>query len=362
MGNNKVKVSVVIPTYNIETYIGEMLECVARQTYSNMEVIVVNDGSTDGTLAEIEKRESLFKDIRIISIPNGGVSNARNIGIDVLRGDKIFFWDGDDTMEPDTIEKCVNFSIVNNVNAVLYGYANRINGKREKPHLHEIKSIYKGPEIREQLIPHFLGHSFEDVNNWIIGKKGMRQGKELTALWRIMVDTETIQMIGLRFDTNLSLGEDTKFINEYLLHEDSVGFLDECLYYLTKRETGANLTSINNAEKRLEDKTKLIDARLEIDEEAKKLYNINTHLYWEGTLVFSAVELAMRMSQNKLKSVNENYKLYKRFLCNEQVSKAIKEFSPAYGLKSIPFWMLKTGLGLVLFRLFGLLPTNKKFR
>ena len=88
MENKDIKASVVIPAYNIEGYIGETLNHVARQTWKNMEVIVVNDGSTDGTLKVIESKKSLFEEIHIIDIPNGGVSNARNVGVEKVGGQK----------------------------------------------------------------------------------------------------------------------------------------------------------------------------------------------------------------------------------------------------------------------------------
>lgn len=352
----KIKVSVVIPVYNIENYIGETLESVARQTWKDMEVIIINDGSTDRTLQKIEEKQGLFDDIKIIDIPNGGVSNARNVGIDKVGGAKIFFWDGDDIMESDTIEKCISFSLTHHVNAVLYGYANWVNGVFGTPHFHDLKEAYFGDDIRKELMPHFMGHSFEDVNKWISGKVSLRYGKEHTAMWRIMVDTETVKKYNLQFDTKLSLGEDTKFINEYMLYEDSIGFMDKCLYYLRRRETGANLTSVMNADKRIVDKMKLIKARSEIDSMAQNMYGINTHILWEGTLVFSAVEMAMRMAQNKKMTMSENFKLYQKFLNNKYVSSAIDNFRPSSGIKSIPFWMLKIRMGGLLFVLFKLLP------
>lgn len=359
MNSENIKVSVVIPVYNIEEYVGKMLECVAQQTYKNFEVVIVNDGSTDNTLRIVEEKARLLRDVRVISIPNGGVSNARNVGMEAAGGGKLFFWDGDDTMEPDTIGKCIEFAANQQVNSVLYGYANKINGIPGKPHPHELNACYRGSDIRTDLMPHFLGHSFWDVNEWIAGRRGMRQGKEHTALWRMMFDADVIKKNHLRFDTRLSLGEDTKFINEYMLYEESIGFLDDCLYYLTIRETGANLTSILNAEKRLQDKTKLIGARLEIDGKARSMYGLDTHLYWEGTLVFSAVEMARRMAQNTCKGTKINYALYKKFLVDEQVKKAIRDFHPVKGLKAIPFWMLKKGIGQkLLFCLFRMMPTG----
>lgn len=244
-------------------------------------------------------------------------------------------------MEPDTIERCIRFAESHQVNAVLYGYANNVDGVRGRPHQHELRQEYRGKEIVEQLMPHFLGHSFDDINQWIRGKRGMRQGKEHTALWRIMLDTETIRRNGILFDCNLSLGEDTRFINEYMLHEQSIGFLDECLYYLTIRQTGANLSSKANVEKRQADKLKLIKARKEIDRQALVLYSADTHCYWEGTMVFSALELIVMLIRNRKLGLRAKTELYKEFIGNEDVKSAVMKFQPAFGLKAIPFWTLK---------------------
>jgi len=342
-------VSVIIPAYNTAEYIGGMLDSVSRQTYSNMEVIVINDGSTDNTQEVIAENVGKFKNIRIFTIPNGGVSNARNLGIEKSEGKKIFFWDSDDIMEPETIEQCVRFGEDHHVRAVLYGYANYVNGKKGLPASHELETEYRGKEIIEKLLPHFIGHSFDDVNRWIKGEKGMRQGKEHTALWRIMLDADTIKKNDLRFDSRLTLGEDTRFISEYMLYETSIGFLNRCLYFLTMRETGANLTSVNNAVKRLNDKVKLIQARKEVDKKAMLLHGVDIHEYWEGTLVFSAVELAIRMSTNTRLGLSENYRLYKSYLSDKDVRMAVEQFCPAKGLKSVPFRMLRLRMENILY-------------
>ena len=105
------KVSVIVAAYNIEDYIVKCLESIANQTYKNLEVIVVDDGSSDSTgeLAD----EFAEKDNRFIVIhkENGGVSSARNKGIDVASGDFIGFVDGDDTIENDMYEMLVDNAI-----------------------------------------------------------------------------------------------------------------------------------------------------------------------------------------------------------------------------------------------------------
>ena len=128
---NNLLVSVIIPAYNTAPYIGRMLDCVINQTYKNIEIIVVNDGSTDDTLSIVENYAKKDNRFVVIDIPNGGVSNARNVGIKKSKGEKIFFWDSDDVIEHTAIEKCLDYSLKHCVNAVAYGYAN-IQGKPHK--------------------------------------------------------------------------------------------------------------------------------------------------------------------------------------------------------------------------------------
>lgn len=100
----KELISVIIPAYNIEQYIERCLESVCGQTYSRLEIIVIDDGSSDGTGNIID--ELAKKDSRIVTIhkENGGVSAARNTGLDIAKGDYIGFVDGDDIIESDMYE------------------------------------------------------------------------------------------------------------------------------------------------------------------------------------------------------------------------------------------------------------------
>ena len=101
------KVSCIIPAYNAEKSLPELLESVEAQNYENLEIVVVNDGSTDGTWDVIQ--EWVKKDPRIVPVnkENGGVGSARNAGLDVATGDFICFFDADDYVYPRAIERYV---------------------------------------------------------------------------------------------------------------------------------------------------------------------------------------------------------------------------------------------------------------
>lgn len=97
------KVSVIIPCYNFGDYIEECVTSINNQTYSNVEIIVVNDGSTDGTKEILERLRQTYSKIKVINKNNEGVSSARNDGLNAATGKYVMFVDGDDYLAPDCV-------------------------------------------------------------------------------------------------------------------------------------------------------------------------------------------------------------------------------------------------------------------
>lgn len=104
---NTPLVSIVIPVYNVELYLRECLDSVISQTYHNLEIICVNDGSPDNSLSILEEYAAKDSRIRIISQENAGISVARNTGMDVATGEYIYFLDSDDYIALEMVERCV---------------------------------------------------------------------------------------------------------------------------------------------------------------------------------------------------------------------------------------------------------------
>lgn len=122
LNKNNIKISVIVPCYNIESYLPRCIESILAQTYKNLEVILISDGSTDGTDEVI--REYAKKDSRIIPVfkQNSGVSDTRNRGLDIATGDYIGFVDGDDYIEPEMYETLLKNAIENNADISHCGY------------------------------------------------------------------------------------------------------------------------------------------------------------------------------------------------------------------------------------------------
>ena len=107
MNEKATKISIIIPVYNVAPYIKKCVESVLHQTYMDIEIIVINDGSPDDSMSVLEQFKDMDERLRIISWPNHGVSAARNLGIEIATGGFVFFLDGDDWLENNCIERLV---------------------------------------------------------------------------------------------------------------------------------------------------------------------------------------------------------------------------------------------------------------
>ena len=125
-------VSIIIPAYNAEKYIEQCIDSIISQTYKNIEVIIVNDGSTDNTLAICEKYAKEDKRIKIVKKKNEGVSKARNDGIKIATGKYIMFIDSDDYIDDDYIEIMHKNIVEKKADLVVSNYTRDKNGVKEK--------------------------------------------------------------------------------------------------------------------------------------------------------------------------------------------------------------------------------------
>lgn len=115
------KVSVIVPVYNNEKYVETCIRSICQQTYQNLEILVINDGSTDGSRQILERMAEKDKRIRLTHQENAGVSAARNKGIELADGEYLTFVDGDDYVSADYIEKFYECAKKQNAEIVICG-------------------------------------------------------------------------------------------------------------------------------------------------------------------------------------------------------------------------------------------------
>lgn len=103
------KLSIIVPVYNVENYLSECIDSILNQTYNNLEILLIDDGSTDSSLSICERYACIDKRVRLFRKENGGVSSARNLGLKMATGDYIGFVDSDDWIEPNMYKTMLNY-------------------------------------------------------------------------------------------------------------------------------------------------------------------------------------------------------------------------------------------------------------
>lgn len=359
-------ISIVIPAYNVAGYLEKCLDSLIEQSYKELEIIVVNDGSTDNTPYICDQYALRDSRIKIIHKDNEGVSEARNTGIEAATGEYIFFFDGDDFVEPDTCEELLMMITDKNVDALIYGYHCYENGEvtsTRYPIFEE--GFYEGHAILKEVVPRFIGVSYDGVNRWLKREENALY-VENPALWRIMLRTEIIKNNQLRFNRNLKVGEDTIFISEYLSHAQNCYVYHKCFYYLVTRETSTIYKYERNPIAKLEGKINLLVARLELTERIKRRTSINIDSHWRGTVLMSSVEMAFLLARKHPSyTFMQRYKLFSKYFKQLEVRRTLQNYKidMVPNIKIIPFLMMKWNMFFILFGCMPLLHLmNYKFQ
>lgn len=225
-------VSVIIPVYNVEKYLDRCMESVVAQTYSDIEIILVDDGAKDSSgrmCDEWAKRDSRVK---VIHKENGGLSSARNEGLDVATGKYIYFLDSDDYIKTDLLEKALAW-MEPDVQLVSFGYC---------------KSFENGSELIcfTQMLHSVICKSSADV--LMLVQRQMNRDFPWEA-WNRIYRRDIIEQHGLRFEDNKRIfAEDLYFCICYCSHIKKMIHVPEALYYYTIRNDSimSNNSDVNN--------------------------------------------------------------------------------------------------------------------
>lgn len=185
------RVSVIVPVYNVEAYIASCLESVRKQTFSDIEIICVNDGSTDRSLSIVRLCEQVDPRIVVIDKSNGGVSSARNAGIEAASGEFICFLDSDDLLERHACARIVQAFEETGADVVTYGasvYPKYLSNDYFEKVLQPRDVIYGGFDIA----------ILKDEASWPFA-------------WHSACRRDFLMDRGIRFDEDVRFGEDTVF-------------------------------------------------------------------------------------------------------------------------------------------------------
>ncbi|WP_162053132.1 glycosyltransferase family 2 protein [Pontibacter pamirensis] len=202
-------ISVIIPAYNSAAYISDAIASVLNQTYQEIDLIVVDDGSTDGTLEEIKN----FKDsrLRYFTIVNSGQCAAANYGLSLAKGEYIKFLDADDLMNKDHIAAMLKAAIENEGDLILCKWAR---------FYHSVEDAKFG--IRPEW------SSFDNSIDWF--KAALSAGPDMLPVWQWLIPKRIIEISG-GWDESLGLGNDFEFSSRLLMASKGVSFCEAASVY-----------------------------------------------------------------------------------------------------------------------------------
>ena len=123
------KISLIIPVYNVAKYLGRCLDSIVNQTYRNIEIICVNDGSTDDSLDILNSYALKDERVKIINRENNGVSSSRNVALDVAKGEWIMFVDSDDWIDLNVCEAAMKIALEDSADVVMWAYVREFKNK-----------------------------------------------------------------------------------------------------------------------------------------------------------------------------------------------------------------------------------------
>lgn len=226
--SNKL-VSIVISIYNVEKYLDRCIKSVVQQTYRNLEIILVDDGSTDGCAKRCDEWSEEDRRIKVIHKENAGLGMARNTGIENARGKYLYFFDGDDYVSPDTIEKTVICAEQNSADIVLFGFCYvNASGKIKNSVVPSTgKQLYEGVEIQSFILPDLIFpdlYSLEKSNLWM-------------SACMCLFSADLIRKNGWRFVSEREYISEDVYSLLVLYHEvNRVAVVNEAYYYYCENE------------------------------------------------------------------------------------------------------------------------------
>lgn len=215
-------VTIVVPVYNVEKYLNRCIESLVNQTYRNLEIILVDDGSPDNCPIICDEWADKDCRIKVIHKTNAGLGMARNSGIDCASGKYIFFFDSDDYVDVTIVEKCVLSARKHDSDVVIYGRCEVYEDGRCVPkEVASEKDVFVKEEVINDLLPAMFTYDM---------------GFGVSA-WGKMFSLDTIRRFSLRFVSEREIiSEDAYFSLEYFSNISKALIINECLYFYYKRE------------------------------------------------------------------------------------------------------------------------------
>ena len=220
-------ISVIVPVYKTEQYLERCIMSILTQTYTNIELILVDDGSPDNCPDMCDSYVKMDERVKVIHKTNGGVSSARNAGLEAAKGEYISFIDSDDYIEPDMYEKLIEKAMEYDCDVVMCDCVKE-NGEHSNLYTHDVRGgFYNYEQLLNEHYPHLLMMENIEYPATI---------SNVTILWKSVLNTDD-----LRYEPNIRFSEDLLFGAKLLRKAKSFYYMKgEALYHYVFNENSAS--------------------------------------------------------------------------------------------------------------------------
>lgn len=215
--------SIIVPIYKIEEYLISCVDSIINQRYTDFELILVDDGSSDSCAAICDRFAQIDSRILVIHKLNGGLVSARKSGLLATRCEYIGYVDGDDWIQPDYYEKLMTIAVEYDAEIIASGFLKAIGNNYIKKQNSILPGFYNKKEIAEKIIP-----------NMMFDANSMEPGL-FTYVWNKIFKKSVLFKAQMNIDDSISLGEDAACVYPAVCYADSIYLDNNCLYNYRQR-------------------------------------------------------------------------------------------------------------------------------
>ena len=306
-----MKVSIIVPIYKVEKYVGECIESLINQTYRDIEIILVDDGSPDSSGAICDEYATRDSRIKVIHKENGGPSLARLAGITASLGDAIMTVDGDDWLDPETVSECVA-RMKDGVDLVMFSYVKEYPNASIDAHVLEGNLDLSTEAAEDAVYRRLFGIVGEELKH---PERMASVGSCCMKLYR-----RELALRGRYYHTDLVGSSEDALFNMYALHGMRVVvYIDKCFYHYRKHESSITQTHRPHLVEQWEKLYSIIEGIIDEKELPERYREAFTNF-----VALNVIGLGSNEFSNKDRGFFYKKKRIRAFLKNDRIEKALR--------------------------------------
>ncbi len=306
-------ITVIIPVYNAERFVSDCVESITNQDHRHLQIIAVNDGSTDASRTILSEMAEKDGRIEVIDQPNAGVSVARNTGLSAAKGDFVAFVDADDWLDADALSESLKTIQAENADVVMWSYTREYGGKSEPKRIFESDLVFEGEAVKSKIQRRMIGLVDEELRH-------PDRADGLSTVWGKLYRAELLTDIRFRDIREIGSFEDGVFNFCVFGRVKRAVFLDRNWYHYRKENVRSATAFRKETAKQWE---VLLDVLKELLDEGS--YGEEYYRAYQNRICTSMLSKAMILTRSDL-SIKEQSGVLKQHLQTERSVQAFESF------------------------------------